>query len=364
MTNLAAQARWMVPLVAVSLAACDDIAQPCFMPQSVVSDARVLAVRVDPPESIVDLEGGQDPALTLALFVVGAQSDAYGELSTGFEISDAEVSISACTLPATLEQNPVPECPADAVAVAGQSQVPTLARPMHLTIPLALLRQAKSQDPLHGTAGIQLRLQITVEVDGKRRIALKTLYFQEPGSTLEVNHAIELSGVRVTSRGSSNDVPPDVLAKVDVAQPFGLRPLLGVGAGAQAAIEEYDTIDLRGQRVHLRENVTYAFYAPSSLFLGRVDYTRSAGNAVAIYTGLPGDVANEPAPGEPEPANGLVAATAVWPGNQTGLVWIVAADGRGAETWTTLRYDATEQRPACLGPPPKQGCPRLLFGCG
>ncbi|MBS2023153.1 MAG: hypothetical protein JST92_12130 [Deltaproteobacteria bacterium] len=355
---------WMAALIAFGLLACDDIAQPCFTPQSVISDARVLAVRVDPPESVVDLQSDEGPTVALALLVVGAQADQYGELSTGFEIANAEVSISVCTLPTGLQQDPVQECPAEAQVLAGQSVVPTLVAPLQLTVPLALLRQALQEDPLRGAVGLQLRLQISVHVGDKTLVAFKTLYFQQAGSNLTPNHAIELTGVRVTASTSSRDFGAQESAQVVVAEPFGLRPLLGVGAGAAAPIEEYDTVDLRGERVHLREQVTYAFYASSSLFIGRVDYTRSLGNPTAIYTGLPGDVANEPAPGDTEPTNGLVAATAVWPGNQSGLVWIVASDGRGAQTWFTLRYQASEQRPACEGPPPKKGCPRLLFGCG
>jgi len=81
------------------------------------------------------------------------------------------------------------------------------------------------------------------------------------------------------------------------------------------------------------------------------------------FTGPPGgDEADEPEDPSLFP-HGLVSAYDAWPGNQSGTLWIVARDGRGAEAWVRMQYSAREERGACCTDRFTKCCPQLFYGC-
>jgi hypothetical protein len=366
---VSARARALTALSLAAAASCTKIADPCFEPGSVVRDLRVLSVRVDPPEAEVDLDAGSVPPLEIRA-TVGSSRTSLGDATqagTSVEVRDAAVAARLCLEPANPKPSDLPGCP-DGPSVAKMGIVPMEGHPLIVLPPVELLRAALQQDPLRGLAGIRLRLHLDFVTADQVVSATRTLLFHQKGSATSVNHALELAGVvLIDGQGQRTTYSPGQSLDLIVAQSFGVRPLIAPGAGAEAAIEDYEGLDATGNLVPLREHVTYKFYAANSLFIGRPDFTYSQNNAMAVFDGLPGDQANEPEPGDPEPPNGLVSILPVFPGNQAGAFWIVARDGRGAEASLLVPYNATELRDPCLLPadagPARKGCMTILFGC-
>jgi hypothetical protein len=158
------------------------------------------------------------------------------------------------------------------------------------------------------------------------------------------------------------DIPPPVFEiPMTVAKMNAVRPVLEPGA-----LEEYDSLDLDGNPVHLRERVTYSFFSSDNLALGRGLELNAGREPTVAYRGLDDFEADEPEPGTPEDPHGLFRAVAVHSGSRTGLFWIVVRDSRGGVSWTAVSYQAVEKRPDCLKSPPHRPpdvCPELLFGC-
>jgi hypothetical protein len=347
-----------------ALLACETLQEPCFTPASIVDDPRVISIRVDPPEAVVDLEAGDVPPLSISAVVGTARRLAFRQMASA-TIVDAPVTATLCLPPLDPKPTSPPGCPAGSPVMASLPRVPDPSAPLVVQPPVELLREALRQDPLQGFGGIRLRLQIDVWLPGNALSAVKTLPFHLAGAPGSVNHPIELAGVEVRyGTGERFVVAPGETVPLVVAQPAGLRPLLARGSGAQAAVEEYELRDVDGRLVPMRERVTYKFLGANSLFFGRPDYTRSGTNPQVTFNGVPADEADEPEPGDPGPALGLVTVTAVFPGEQSGSFWVVARDGRGGEAALQLQFVAAERRPGCGGPPPRGGaCPELFFGC-
>ena len=92
---------------------------------------------------------------------------------------------------------------------------------------------------------------------------------------------------------------------------YGLRPQLADGAQ-----EEYDTTDLRGNKVHLKEQASYAFFTTAGAEFDR-------------------DTADEPVNGV-APPDGLTRIDAFQAGN--GTMWVIVRDGRGGESWLEIAW--------------------------
>ena len=348
---------------ALSLAACEKQRQPCFTPASVIEDLRVLAVRVDPPEPVVDLDAGDVPAINVSALLVAGSLDRNGRGSAS-ETNDAAVVARFCVPPLDPDRPQTPPgCPADSI-VAGQSPLaPTLAAPLVLRPSVDLLRRSIDADPLRGLGGIKLRMQLDFTRGARLVSTTKTLLFHQAGQPGSVNHAVELAGVEVdygisgqVQRYSSNETIPLVVTQV-----VNLRPLLGTGLGAAGPIEDYDALNPDGSLSRLREHVSYRFYAANTLVFQRPDYSHVFNAPIVTFTGTAGgDEADEPDDPTAVP-HGLVSAFDAWQGNQAGDLWIVARDGRGAEAWLRVGYSAIEERQNCMIP--GGGCPLLYFGC-
>jgi hypothetical protein len=325
---------------ALAVAACDQNKDPCFTPQSRVTDVRVLGISVDPPDPVADLATGSVEPVHLQALIV----DASGSKGT------FNVTWTLC-VPST--QNP--GCPSGAVV----AKIPEWRRDstVEVKVPPDLIAAAVAADPLHGFGGMRVLAQL--RVDGANPEAATTPIIFSPKPAQPRNHAPVIQGLRLIPQGEAavDAPPPPASAEVVVAQPTGLRPVLAPGA-----IEEYDTVDLAGHPVHLQERIRYSFYVTPGLNIGRTLLRSVGGNVVSFEQGQ--DVeADEPPPGAPDSPGGLMLLQAVERGGSQGILWIVARDSRGATSWLEQRVSSVEIDPNCLGPPPQIGCGQLDFGC-
>src|SRR5207245_8560665 len=138
-----------------------------------------------------------------------------------------------------------------------------------------LVAAAADSDPLRGLGGIRVRLEVAVVLPQGTAIAQKTLVFRLPDSPEAPNHGFQIAGLRVRRLTHAHDESPSLyppwpdeeevaagdLVHFDVFDKGWLRPILAAAPGADAAVEEYDTTDLGGRRVHVRETITYSFFA-------------------------------------------------------------------------------------------------------
>ncbi len=340
-------------LSALLLAACSS-GLPCFNQSSLVIDTRILAMRADPPEQYVDLSG-ETPLQPIEIRALVVEPGYLSHLEYGRAVEhDAfPATFTLCLPPLVSDINASPDCPAGSAPVAQLGAVPAHDAPLVLTPPLALLQQAAARDPLGGRAGLTLRLQMSLDLGGAgTALATKDLSFQLAGSPATLNHALELIGIEQSDDGAHRLPAIGQPLSMKVGQTTGLRPLIGPGAGATSAVETYSAYDNDGVLAQFTEHVTYAFYDGNALFFG----TPHNGEE-AIYTGAPGDVADEPPAGSPDPPDGLATAEPVFPGSQGGSFWVVARDGRGGVAWASYDWTAVDLR-GC-----GDSCPTLFFGC-
>jgi hypothetical protein len=320
--------------------ACDQSHDPCFTPQSVVNDLRVLAISVDPPDPVVDLASGIVEPVRLRALIVRETG------SSGI----FDVSWSLCVAGTN------PGCPAGTVVMTDHEWSDESS--VEMTVPAELVAAARAADPLHGFGGI--RVLAALHVSGARPADATTpILFSEQAAAVR-NHPPSMQGLRFTPAGQEmQDAPAEPLPmELTVGDPTGLRPVLAPGA-----MEEYDTVDLAGHPVHLQERVRYSFYATPGLAIGRLLAT-SIGPGQVVFFPSGSDVeADEPPPGTPDTPAGLMNMEAVQRGGVQGTLWIVARDSRGACSWLEVMVSAIERDPDCSGPPPLRNCAQLDFGC-
>jgi hypothetical protein len=310
----------MFPLVrraffaaAVACAACTPQEDPCFNPQSIIRDLRVLGVRSDPPEALVDLDAGSVPAVAVRVLAADPSGPA----------KDAVVTASLC----------VPDdagCPPGSPQFGAPTGTDGEARFAVQATP-ALVRASRDADPLLGFGGIRVQLDVAATSPSGTSTARKTLLYTPQSDATTPNHAVEISGVELTRSGSLFETAPaNGLVIISTGIPLGVRPVLAPGS-----IEQYQTTTLDGRTVQLIEHISYNFYGTPNLLFGDVVQGTSPGNLQG------GDVADEPGPGDPEPTNGLVRFQGYR--NALEYFWVVARDGRGAVAWTTIQVNAAGQ---------------------
>ena len=321
------------PLLASCLAGYD----PCFVPPSVVPAnlLRILAVRSDPPDLIVDLEQSGEVVLQIRALVV----------------SNSGATLRGRLCAPTTDKRCSPDLPLQ----AGPATPPDFDPTLELHVPLELIRAARDQDPLKGYGGIQVLLDLEAVDDRGSATASKTLLFFPREKAPAPNQPIEVERIDFTSDGTRIASGARYQAVgLEVAKAYGLRPRLAPPPGqpdGTSPLEWFDVTDLSGRTVHLREQVAYSFFATPQYLFGDL---QGAGQVpVGVY--LPGaDLGDEPAEGVPEPANGLVRFNPIK--NGIGRVWVVARESRGAVAWLAVDVGAEDNRHC--GP-----CPTLFFGC-
>lgn len=273
---------------------------PDFAAASDVTDLRVLAVQADPPEAQFDAQGNvQDVHLRIL-----AVDPARG----GFSFMDA--ALCAPTDSRRCESGPrfdLPRTTRDtgtefAASVPGALIAPVIAF-------------AQSNDRLKGLNGIRIMFALSV-ADGDPNgpvAADKILLYSKAGTT--PNHNPQMTGLALTINGVPAGVAaPDQPLQLRTGVTYGIRPVLAPGAR-----EEYDTTDLRGNVVHLRETPAYAFFTTTGAQFDR-------------------DTADEPVDGV-APPDGLARLSSLAAGS--GTIWVVIRDGRGGESWLAIAWTAS-----------------------
>lgn len=267
------------------LAACT----PDFAAPSDVVDLRVLAVQATPPEARFDPDSGIAEPVAVRLLAVDPSRDAGPPQTLQLEICGPTDSRRCDTGP---------------VIDAG-----TL--PLSFTLPPIQAPSLVANDKLGGFDGIRVQLSFSLD-DGSGPVhGDKVVIYSPTTAPCPANRNPEMTGVQLTIAGADAGVlaPDSALAR---ETEYGLRPVLSPGAE-----EDYCTVDLRGNLVHLREQAHYAFFtAPGG------EFDR--------------DTADEPLDGG-APPDGLSRFT---PHADAGTVWIVVRDGRGGESWLTIPWTA------------------------
>jgi hypothetical protein len=332
-----------LPLCALFASACVQYSDPCFTPQSKVTDTRVLALAADPPEARIDPATGAGEPVSMRALI----ADANGETPS------SSVSWQLC-----VPDKDRPGCP-DATTVATVNGW-TPQSTVQLVVPASLLADAIAKDPLHGFGGIRVRagLRVTGAVPAG---ASMDLIFSSATSAAPPNRAPSIAGLKAAlypeppAPAPFDDMHPFTMT---VAMPQVIRPVL-----ADGSLEEYDALDFSGSVVHVRERVRYSFYGTPALHVGHLDFTKRGGGGIVVYRGDDDYEADEPDPGSPDPRLGLMWVTPVARGGGPATMWIVARDSRGGVAWQRVPVQALEENPNCQGPPPRTGCSEIDFGC-
>ena len=340
-------------LLALALAACTPSYDPCFIPDSVVNSFRVLAVRADPPEALVDLDAGMVPTVYVRALAAGAQDPQ----------STLQLDARACVPTADLH------CPEGSLEVTGTlSASGATETGVALDVPASLIAAARAADPLHGYGGTRVQLEVAVTAMGARgpetSLATKTLLFSDASTTPMPNAPIDIAEVDVTlDAGLADAAPEGELVQMLVGHGYGLRPRLAVLPDGGSPLETYDLVDLSGDEVTLREQVSYAMFAENNVLFG--DLPIDNGTPIGVFING-ANLADEPQPGQPDPPDGLVRATPMLASQPR--VWIVARDSRGATAWSWFDVRISDAR-TCVDAngnpcaPGKSCCADPFIGC-
>ncbi len=302
---------------AVLAAACT----PDFQSASQVTDLRVLAIRqeaIDEPDAgssrfadaFIDLAASTVQPVRVKALVADPQP--RRALAVGAHVCSPTDS-GRCDVGPSLDLR----APNSSLASATEQQ-PQYMLDSTRAIPPELIAGARQDDRLKGFGGIRVQFSLEVD-DGDPHgpvLASKTLLYSTAPEAMR-NQNPDIVRLEITRDGAhvATVAEGETLA-ITAGVEYGVRPLLGAGT---SGIEEYDAVDLSGNLVHLREEPRYSFFATSPIDVDR-------------------DQADEPLPGQPEPANGIARfSTAAGPGS----LWVVVRDGRGGIGWIGVRCSAT-----------------------
>lgn len=272
---------------------------PNFASASEVTDLRVLAVQAEPPEALFDAQGNVQDVHLRILAVDPARS--------GFATMTA--SLCAPTDSRRCESGPRFDLPR---STRDQGTEFAASVPGALIAPVIAF--AQSSDKLKGLNGIRIMFALAVaDGDPSSPVAAdKTLVYSKAGTA--PNHNPQMTGLALTIDGApEGGAAPGQPLQLRLGISYGVRPLL-----AADARENYDTTDLRGNLVHLREPAAYAFFTTAGAEFDR-------------------DTADEPVDGI-APPDGLVRLRAVRVAS--GTLWVVVRDGRGGESWLAIPWTA------------------------
>lgn len=307
---------------ALQLATAASLAWACtpsFQSSEVVVDLRVLGIKAEPPEALVD--GSSDGG---TLTVTGVEDVTV----TALLADPLHASPSASVLPTVCLPSDGARCGPSAIDLSSVVGTPpevsfSLAHQIkgdQLAALQRLLAAAVKDDKLKGLFGVKVQLMLSVDTQDPAGIqtALKTLVFALRKPDGSRNHNPTAAGLKVIELNNNTEsgrlAPGETLA-LKLGVRVGLRPLLADGSA-----EEYDTYDLQGKAVHLRENLSWSFYTTEGGDLDRGS-------------------ADEPLAGVGDPPAGLVRFAAARAGQ--GTLWAVVRDGRGGTSWTRHPWTAT-----------------------
>jgi hypothetical protein len=304
-------------LAAASLGACT----PSFQASEVVVDLRVLGIKADPPEALVDTVQANG-----TLTVTGVEDVTV----TALLADPLHVPASASVLPTVCLPSDGARCGPTAIDLSSVVGPPpevsfSLSHQIkgdQLAALQALLLAAVKDDKLKGAFGIKVQLMLSVDTQDPAGLqtALKTLVFspRKADGNPNKNHNPTATGLKIIELNNHTEtgrLAPGEALSLKLGVQVGLRPLL-----ADGSIEEYDTYDLQGNLVHLSENLSWSFYTTEG-----GDLDRSS--------------ADEPLAGVGDPPAGLVRFEAGRAGQ--GTLWLVVRDGRGGTAWSRHPWKAT-----------------------
>ena len=282
---------WRCAALLALLGACT----PSFQSQSQVVDLRVLAIRAEPAEAHVDLQANSvEPVVVRALVADPLPREAlvvHGRVCFPTDSGRCDGS---------------PDIDPRAVPSKAMEQQPLFA----LAVPADVIAAALQDDRLKGFGGVRVQFALDAadgDPNGVVRASKLLVYSTSPTP----NGNPEITALQITQDGAAlATAHPGETVSLPAGAEVGLRPVLGERS---AGIEEYDTLDLSGKTIHLREAPRYSFFATPPLDLDRDD-------------------ADEPLPGASQPTNGIARLTV----NGAGMLWVVVRDGRGGTGWISV----------------------------
>lgn len=258
--------------------------------------------------------------------------DAVGELEPTYEVA-------ACDLSA---DDRCSGWPTVATALAATSTQAT-----SITLPTSLALAAIEADPLRGFAGIRVKLAISGKVAGVELSATKTLILTSSQPGYLPNSGFELHALALHRRSRAHHtqlsiplepddqvIEPERRFNIDRLDAYELTPIVGPDASGSPAVEEYDTTDLLGRQVRLREILTFSFFLgsrPDDRFDWPDDYLSAFLPYFDKDTSQLGGVDSR-----------TPTVTLVSPEGGTGPAWVVGRDSRGAVAWARFFYKTVD----------------------
>jgi hypothetical protein len=281
---------------------------PSFAAPSEVSDLRVLAVQTEPPEAQFDQQGsGSNVAISnvddVRVRILAVDPSRPGSFMT------LVASLCAPTNSRRCEKGPRFDLPR-ATRNTGEEFYATVPGPLLLPV----IGFAQSDDKLKGLGGIRVMFAFSVDDCSPSCAAFadKILLYSRRGTP--PNHNPTLTGLSITLNGVFvKTVAPGEPLALPRGTMYGVRPIPAAGAA-----EEYDTTDLQGRPVHLKEQLSYAFFTTPGAEFDR-------------------DTAYEPLDGV-APPDGLTRVDAFGRGTDSNTIWVVVRDGRGGESWVSFPW--------------------------
>ena len=320
---MAPRPRWQFGSRAALLAgiAAAAACTPDFESPRDVADLRVLAIRQEAVEAdgssmfadaTVDFANSKVQPVRVKALVADPQPRSA---------LTVDAQICAPTDSERCDEGPALAVDGSTGSSTGIEQEPLFGGETGSSIPAEALAAAQQADDLKGFGGI--RVQFTMRADdddphGPVFASKILLYTTGPDSVR--NHNPEIASLEITRDGEHfKTVADGETLFLDAGLEYGVRPALGSGA---SGIEEYDTTDLSGNRVHLREQPRYSFFTTAPASFDR-------------------DTADEPLPDQPQPANGIARLTVSGPG---AVLWVVVRDGRGGVGWISVLLSSPARR--------------------
>jgi hypothetical protein len=292
--------------IAAGALACEPHYDPCFAPQSYVSEPRIVGVRADPPEAVFDPDSGVIPDVFVSALLARPQ----------LLLPPPAMRGRLCA--------PSGDC-------AGGREIPRSPDGRwHVRATLAELEAARDADPLRGHGGIRLVFQ----VDTAGTTARKVLLYSPPAAA-PPNRGLEVLGFELLEDGVVvQAVPNGELALIPERRVFEVRPILAPGDGSSVVAEEYEATALDGSTVRLRERIRHAFYSTALVYFGG-QIRGGLSGPIGVWSGAPED-ANESDEADPgDPLRGLMRF--IITDQEDAILWVVSRDSRGAEAFGMLK---------------------------
>lgn len=307
---------WLVVIASLGVAACGNLDAIDY-----VRDLRILAMRADPPDQLLD------PNALRAGVQAGTSSTAPVQITAlvawpNNGNAQIDYQFSTCALLDPNAFSCIPTSPAYQVfdsgtttASSGTVQISTTLSPNDVQIALAL-----QQDSYHGFGGLRLPVNITLQTSSDRVVGTKLVVYTLPtaGSAYVPNQNPNISGATVESTPWPN---PGAFTFSTAAQPkdgWDITPLFD--PNEQVA---YQVPTFAGGTLPLSESWLFDYFSTFGDYFSPVT---TGGTAIATNVKNPPDSHFTPP-----------AQSATTP----GTVYVVVRDGRGGENWLVLDAELT-----------------------